>query len=126
MLKVIARKAPTLKDKLFKRKALALRPNQNFTQPCSNFVGKRRGPRCMCCSMISQAHQITCNGKTVKTAGGSCKSNNIIYCVLCKLCYDQNCYVGNSGVATWWTVVDYSTTVFLTPPLKYVFFFKKK
>ena len=46
--------------------------------------------------MIGQKQQIRANGTSVKTAGGSCKSNNIIYCVQCTLCADHNVYVGKT------------------------------
>ena len=96
VLHMVARKAPTLQDKLFKRKSLALRPLDNAIQPCSNLISKRRGPKCICCTMVGKNSTISTNGVTVTCAGGNCKSNNIIYCIKCKICTDHNCYVGKT------------------------------
>ena len=96
ILHVVARKAPTLKDKLFRRKALALKSEDSTIRPCSDLVGKRRGPKCLSCSMVGKANYISSNGVKVKCAGGNCKSNNIIYCFRCKLCKEHNCYVGKT------------------------------
>ena len=96
VLQVVARKAPTLQDKLFRRKALALQPLNRIIQPCSELVGKRRGPKCLCCSMVGKTDHIVSNGVKVNCAGGNYKSNNIIYVVRCKLCKNHNCYVGKT------------------------------
>ena len=96
VLQVVARKAPTLKDKLFRRKALALKSVNNAIQPYSNLVGRTRGRKCLCCSMVGKSEYIVSNGVKTKCAGGNCKSNNVIYCFRCKLCNEHNCYVGKT------------------------------
>ena len=50
----------------------------------------------MCCSMVGQSETVSSNGIDVKSAGGSCKSNNIVYCVRCNLCSSYNRYVGKT------------------------------
>ena len=49
--------------------------------------------------MVGQSETISSNGIDVKSAGGSCKSNNIVYCVRCTLCSSYNCYVGKTVTA---------------------------
>ena len=64
--------------------------------PCSQMITGRRGPKCQCRKMIGRSRSITNDGNTVFCVGGSCKSNNVIYCVRCTLCKNFNCYVGKT------------------------------
>ena len=50
----------------------------------------------MCCTMVGKAEYIVSNGVQSRCAGGNCKSNNVIYCIRCKICTDHNCYVGKT------------------------------
>ena len=82
LLKVVAKRAPNLSDTLFKRKALALEQGGRHspTVPCTPVGAKRRqGAPCQCCLLVSKSSTVTNNGHTVKTVGGCCKTNNIVY-----------------------------------------------
>ena len=46
--------------------------------------------------MLSDSNEVCSNDIVVQSAGGSCKSFNIIYCVKCLLCRNFNCYVGKT------------------------------
>ena len=96
VLQTVARRAPNIKDLLFKRKQLALKPNSDVMVPCSAILPKRKGPKCQCCTMLSTDSQVSTNGVTVNCAGGTCKSSNIIYCAECILCKRFNYYVGKT------------------------------
>ena len=96
VIKTVARRAPNIKDLLFQRKQIALKPKSDIMVPCSSIFPKRRGPKCQCCPMLSTDSQVTTNGVTVKCSGGTCKSSNIIYCAECILCKRFNYYVGKT------------------------------
>ena len=46
--------------------------------------------------MMSNATTVASNGRTFKTAGGDCKSKNLVYAASCKLCDFNNVYTGKS------------------------------
>ena len=92
----VCRRAPNLKDTLFQRKALALKPQTASPVPCSAYRMNKRGRKCQCCSMLSDSVEVHSNNIVVQSAGGGCKSSNIIYCVKCLLCSNFNCYVGKT------------------------------
>ena len=46
--------------------------------------------------MLSDSVEVHSNNIVVQSAGGGCKSSNIIYCVKCLLCSNFNCYVGKT------------------------------
>ena len=45
----VCRRAPNLKDTLFQRKALALKPNDTTLVPCSSLKKEKWGRKCQCC-----------------------------------------------------------------------------
>ena len=96
VVKVVPRRAPNLKDLLFKRKALALNTARSGTVPCTDSSVIKRGAKCQCCKLVSQLDIITSNGIVVKTAGGNCKSCNLIYGATCLLCLVNNVYTGKT------------------------------
>ena len=99
LLKVVAKRAPNLSDTLFKRKALALEQGGRHapTVPCTPVGTKRgQGAPCQCCLVVSNSQTVTNNGHTVKTVGGCCKTNNIVYSATCTLCLANNVYAGKS------------------------------
>ena len=55
-----------------------------------------RGAKCQCCLLVSKSDTIVSNGIIVKTAGGTCKTGNIIYGATCLLCAVNNVYVGKT------------------------------
>ena len=90
ILKVVARRGPNLADMLFKRKRLALETycsGENRTRPCPN-------SQCLCCQIVSEREKVNINGRIVKSAGGTCSSNNVVYLMQCKICRDG--YVGKT------------------------------
>ena len=101
LLKVVTRRAPNLKDLLFKRKYIALSNNNASNQlqgtvPCTDPNVCRKGAKCQCCGMVSQASYVSNAGMKMNICGGNCKSKNIIYAVTCKLCTDNNVYIGKT------------------------------
>ena len=54
VVKVVPRRAPNLKDLLFKRKALALDTARSGTVPCTDSSVVKRGAKCECCKLVSQ------------------------------------------------------------------------
>ena len=89
IIQVVARRAPNLKDLLFKRKALALYDSERSgTLPCDS------SGNCQTCTLTSNTIFLHHNTKIIKTSGGDCKSWNLIYCFQCKLC--NILYVGKT------------------------------
>lgn len=93
---VVTRRAPSLKDTLFKRKKLALGSDSSSTDPCTKPGEKKKGRPCMTCKLVSGTSCVTNNSNTVRTQGGDCKSRNIVYAATCKLCTVNNVYVGKT------------------------------
>ena len=80
IIQVVPRRAANLKDLLFKRKALALDPEREYgTVKCG-------GNGCQTCSLVSNTVFLDSENGKIKTAGGSCKSWNVVYGFQCKLC----------------------------------------
>ena len=50
---VVTRRAPSLKDNLFKRKRLELGSDSKSTDPCTKPDDKKKGRSCMTCSIVS-------------------------------------------------------------------------
>ena len=96
LIKVVPRRAPNIKDMLFKRKALALDTVGSATVPCTDPSIVKRGAKCKCCSLVSKSTTIKSNHILVKTAGGDCKTHNLIYGATCTLCDKNNVYVGKT------------------------------
>ena len=78
---------PKHKNKVFNVKNIALGKRFCCTKPC-------KSKNCKCCKFISKKDRFTSNNTTVKTAGGSCKSYNIIYLFYCRIC--KKLYIGRS------------------------------
>lgn len=93
---VVTRRAPSLKDTLFKRKKLALGSGSSSTEPCTKPDERKRGRPCMTCKLVSETSSVSNNSNTVRTQGGNCKSRNIVYAATCKLCTRNNVYVGKT------------------------------
>ena len=89
VLQVVPRRAPNLEDILFKRKATALFCTSELgTHKC----GSKHG--CQTCLLVSNTTYLHHKNNKFKTAGGDCKSFNLIYCFQCKLC--EMLYVGKT------------------------------
>ena len=88
IIQVVPRRAPNLKDLLFKRKAIALgQTSEEGTVPC-------KVKSCQTCSLVGNSAFLHHKGKQYKTVGGNCKSFNVIYCFQCKIC--EILYVGKT------------------------------
>jgi hypothetical protein len=60
-------------------------------------VKKCQDPRCKCCPHVEEKEDFEINGKKHKVInGGTCKSENIIYGMRCKVC--NSWYIGESGL----------------------------
>ena len=102
--KVVPRRAPNLKDLLFKRKSFSL-GNINGISNNSNELNSRVSqrntpcgrPRCKTCPIISN---LTIRGIPVKSEGGTCTTNNCVYLAQCQFCVNlklkNNLYVGKT------------------------------
>ena len=84
----INKTAPSLHNKLFKVRYLAIGEKYGSTKPCY------KHGNCKCCKLIDHRNCLTVNGQKVKAAGGNCMTYNIVYLIICKLC--PNCYVGRT------------------------------
>ena len=84
---LVKRTGSSLRRKLVRAKSLALGNNGGKTKPCNK-------PKCACCPIISDSLQFNCNGTRVNPAGGTCTSNNVIYCIVCTGCSKP--YVGRT------------------------------
>ena len=95
-LQVVTRRAPNLKDTLFKRKKLALGSESRATVPCTKPGEKKKGRPCQTCLLVSGTSVVANNGHSVNTQGGNCKTRNIVYAATCKLCAANSMYVGKT------------------------------
>ena len=92
ILKVVPKRGPNLSDLLFRRKHLALGNTcvgNQCTMPCANSRNQ-----CLCCKVVSKKEKVNINGRSSKSAGGSCSSNNVVYLMQYKICGDG--YVGKT------------------------------
>ena len=91
--KVVPRRAPNLKDLLFKRKAFSLN-NSSSTSSRNNPCGR---PRCKTCPIIGDLYS---KGTQIKSVGGTCTTKNCIYLAQCQSCVNlnltNNLYVGKT------------------------------
>ena len=94
----MTKRAPNLKDILFRRKIIALSSSTGAsgTVPCTPPETVKRGAKCQCCALVSGVDSITNNNIAVKTCGGNCKSFNIVYAAQCAVCVSNNTYFGKS------------------------------
>jgi hypothetical protein len=77
----------SIRSKVVKTKELALGKRFGKTKPC-------RHRNCALCPMISSKERYRYNNTTVKTAEGSCSSYNVVYLVVCSICWKH--YVGRT------------------------------
>ena len=87
LFQFVKKTGPSLKNRLVNVKNLALRNTFGRTSKCGT-------KNCKCCKMVSDKTAFAYKDKTVKAAGGSCSSYNIIYLFECRLCGSR--YVGRS------------------------------
>ena len=85
-VQVVPRRAPNLKNILFKRKAFSMNPKSSNNNSLGNNMPCGR-PRCMSCTLIGE---IFVNGVKVDSEGGTCTTVNCIYLAQCQLCYSNN------------------------------------
>ena len=95
-LQIVTRRGPNTKDTLFRRRALAIGSKSKATVPCTRPGEAKAGPRCQTCQLVSGTDSVTNNNHTIKSAGGNCTSNNIVYAARCKLCTTNSVYVGKT------------------------------
>ena len=97
-MKVVARRAPNIKDLLFKRRVIALSSSAStlVTEPCTNPEDRKRGRPCQSCALMSKTPEIKNNSCSAKSAGGNCKSKCVIYGAQCILCSLNNTYAGKT------------------------------
>ena len=88
IVQVIPRRAPNLKDLLFRRKALALDPEEQ------SGIVECNVKNCQTCRLVDSTASLNCGTENVNVANGSCKSWNVVYCFQCKLCNMK--YVGKT------------------------------
>ena len=77
----------SIKSRVVNVKNIALGNRFGRTKPC-------KSKNCKCCKLISEKESYNFNNNTIKPAGGSCKSYNVIYLFVCKHCNKH--YVGRS------------------------------
>ena len=88
VIQVVARRAPNLKDMLFRRRSFCIDPKRELgTMKCGT-------TSCMCCNLVSKSPYLNHRNNMYKTAGGDCNSFNVVYSFQCKLC--SILYVGKT------------------------------
>ena len=88
VIQVVARRAPNLKDMLFRRRSFCVDPKRELgTMNCGT-------TSCMCCNLVSKSPYLNHRNNMYKTAGGDCNSFNVVYSFQCKLC--SILYVGKT------------------------------
>ena len=88
VVQVVARRAPNLKDMLFKRRSFCVDPKaEQGTVKCG-------AKNCMCCKLVSKTPYLNHRNNMYKTVGGDCNVFNVVYCFQCKLC--NILYVGKT------------------------------
>ena len=88
IVQVVPRRGKNLKDLLFRRKSIALTPEFSGTYSCE-------ATGCQTCGLVSNTDSLHHRNADFVTAGGCCKSCNVIYCFQCKLC--EILYVGKTS-----------------------------
>lgn len=74
LFQFVKKTGSSIRDRLVKVKNLAIGNRYGATLPCKE-------KNCMCCKMVSSDLTRTVNGKTVKSAPGTCSTYNIIYLI---------------------------------------------
>ena len=98
VLGVVSRRAPNLKDTLFRQKNVCddrFRESavSRITTRCRPFGVKKTG-KCLGCDLMSGNDHIRVGDKTFKCSGGNCTSNNLVYGAQCNHCSAS--YVGKT------------------------------
>ena len=88
IVQVVARRAPNLKDILFRRKSFALDPKGKAGTLACNVTG------CQTCDLVSNTAFLHHRNDIVRTSGGNCGSTNLVYGFQCKIC--SILYVGKT------------------------------
>ena len=83
----IKKTGPSIGSKLSTLKDIALGKKSGKFVQCNSL-------NCMCCKLVPQRQIKEINGKVVCYAPGNCKSRNLIYLVLCKICTKP--YIGRT------------------------------
>ena len=88
-LKTVYRKSSSIRNLLFNQKQVVLGKSTNkLSRPCTTHDESKhkRGPKCGCCKMMSNEASFILNNTTYECDGGNCKSKNIIYLAICRIC----------------------------------------
>ena len=88
LFQFIKKTGASIRSRVVRVKDLALCHRYGKTRAC-------RSRNCMCCIMISDRQSFRYNDMNVKAGGGSCASYNIVYLVVCSICWKH--YVGRSA-----------------------------
>ena len=94
VLKTVFTRGATLSSLLFKQKSVNLGSGEGnkskgrATSRCTTEeeARHRKGRKCSLCPMISNNSSVSVRGKVVHCDGGDCKSRNVVYLFLCKVC----------------------------------------
>jgi hypothetical protein len=88
LFQFVKKTGPNLASKLSVLKSLALGGKKGKTVPCNGHTN------CKCCHLISNKEIKDINGHSISSAPGNCKTRNVIYLVVCKLCSKP--YIGRT------------------------------
>ena len=87
VLKVVTRRAPNLRDKLFNQKKVGLNICHGLpTTKCNSIAQKKCGRPCSTCPLMSSIGTLHINNQPLYCVGGGCKTSNINYCAQCTKC----------------------------------------
>ena len=87
VLKVVSRRAPCLRNKLFNQKKIGLNISTGrLTTRCTLSTERRVGRPCQACNLMSDKSEIVVNGLALVLTGGNCKTFNLVYCAQCEIC----------------------------------------
>ena len=90
ILKTVYKKSASLGNMLFNQKKIVLRSDsggKSIRCTSEEESKRKRGPKCQTCPNMSNSNTFKVNGITYnKCDGGNCKSNNVIYLAICKIC----------------------------------------
>ena len=87
LFQFVKKTGASIRSRVVRVKDLALGHIYGKTRAC-------RSRNCMCCIMIFDRQSFRYNDMNVKAGGGSCASYNIVYLVVCSICWKH--YVGRS------------------------------
>ena len=88
------KKGSSLGNILVQNKKLCVYPNNN---PGQNPGQKCNGPGCRQCPLVNESPKLYINGFSVTPSPYlNCKSKNVIYLWVCKICGEKECYFGRT------------------------------